>query len=684
MRRAQSLDPRHLSLPDPATIAVVGGGPAGCFFTISVLDRARQLGRQVQVLLLEKKPECRGCGEPGTAVYREGCNHCAGGISPRLIDVLHDAGIPLPEEIVAGQMRSLAIHGDWKSIELPVPEGRGMLAVFRGSRPKSRPDRQLTFDSHLLAQAVQKGAQVITAEVCRLEHGREGRAVVTFRAANAPGGREEQIEVDFVVVAAGVNSERGGGLEADSLLRCLRGIIPGFRPPQVRRTLICELQDKEETLRCLQGQVHFAQYGSRDLRIEMSSLIPKGRYLTVALIGPEVDAPHACSDRDLIERFMRLPHIQRLLPRSAAFTPACLCSPRMTVGTATRPFGERVAVIGDLAVSRLYKDGIYSAYLTASALAGAVLEDGIDAKSLRKAYWPVVRKLKIDNRYGELVFLISRFTFSRPVLSRILYQAVITERKSKPRERRRLADMLWQIASGDQPYRSIFFSMFHPLSIARIVSGGALVTARNYAIERLFGLKWESLGRYPTGVAREDVKAKRRETLGIARIELRGPTPEMERMYSIRIRAPQHGIWRELGRFGDDCEFFKPRMVRVVRTSGLANEVGSILEYVVALRCLGFRMVLETAIEDRLLVYRILDGFPRGGILVFDILPAERQTCLLSIYVAFDFPRGSGLIGKSMWRAFRALFPAFVHDVLWNQSLCKLKALVEEQEAHPR
>jgi len=31
---------------------------------------------------------------------------------------------------------------------------------------------------------------------------------------------------------------------------------------------------------------------------------------------------------------------------------------------------------------------------------------------------------------------------------------------------------------------------------------------------------------------------------------------------------------------------------------------------------------------------------------------------------------------------FRALFPSFVHDVLWNHSLCQLKDIVEASHEH--
>jgi hypothetical protein len=67
--------------------------------------------------------------------------------------------------------------------------------------------------------------------------------------------------------------------------------------------------------------------------------------------------------------------------------------------------------------------------------------------------------------------------------------------------------------------------------------------------------------------------------------------------------------------------------------------------------------------------------------LAFDIEEDESEVCLLSIIVAFDFPRGNNWLKKLAWRLFRLGFPAFIHDVLWNHALCKLKDVVEEEES---
>jgi hypothetical protein len=111
--------------------------------------------------------------------------------------------------------------------------------------------------------------------------------------------------------------------------------------------------------------------------------------------------------------------------------------------------------------------------------------------------------------------------------------------------------------------------------------------------------------------------------------------------------------------------------------SGAANELGSTVLYDVSPRCLSFRMALEKIAGAHLLMYRVQDGFARDGIFVFDSDSIGEDACTLSIYVAFDFPRGANALQRSFWRLFGLLFPGFVHDVIWNHSLCRLKHLVE-------
>jgi len=686
-----------LALPDPATVVIVGGGPAGSFLAIRLLRHARQSGRSVHVIILEKKTEI--CFySPVAFCSWEGCNYCAGGISPRLADILREEGISLPEEVIESRADEVVVHGDWKSVRLPVPEGREMLSVFRGSRPRQRAERYTNFDTFLLHTAIDEGAEVIAAEATSARYSEAGRPVVGYRTAvQGTDLPEETMEADFAVFAGGVNRSPGMDMASDPLFAELQRMIPGLRPPKVRQALISEMQAEggdPDVLLAVDGEVHFAQYGSRDLHIEMSSLIPKQNWVTVVLLGKSIDRARPSEFLEIMQQFVELPHIRRLLPPGVRLHPGCSCHPNMTVGAAREPFGPRVALAGDMAVSRLYKDGLYSAWTTSAALADCILERGIDRDSLRRWYAPVVKAFDRDNRFGEVIFLLSRWVFSHPALSRVLYQAVLTERKTTPRVRWRLATVLWQIASGDESYRRILGSMLHPASGWLILTGGLLATIRNQMTERWFGLDWRGIGRHQTGVSLEDRVRKRQELFSVLGLEAATRAPEMERAYSIRIRAGEDAIFRQLGRFGDpDREYFKPRFVGVRRTGGAPNEVGTTIRYDMgALRrrddrapsrgLLPFTVVLQRNVPGRYLLYRILDGFGRGGIFAFDVERVKAGVNLLTIYVGFDFYRGKSLLGRAGWRLYRTLFPSFAHDVLWNHSLCKIRYLAEAED-HP-
>ena len=664
---------------------VVGGGPAASFFAIRALRKARELGKTLDLIIIERKTEVCFYEPLGQRSW-EGCTYCAGGISPRLADALEENAIHLPEEIIEGRASEVIVHGDWKNIELAVPEGRSMYSAFRGSRPHQRPNRYANLDSFLLSVAEQEGARVLAAELRDIRRSSTGRPVVSYRVMAEDEDREA--EAELVVVAAGVNRKPGMDLGSDPVFAALAKVMPGLRPPKVRKAVIACMQAPEGGLRAMEGEVHFAQHGSKELAIEMCSLIPKGDFMTVVLMGKSIDRAGPPQYMQIARDYMALPHIARLLPSGARLQIGCACAPSMVVGAARHPVVDRIALVGDMAVSRLYKDGLYSAYVTGSALAECVLTEGVDRESLVRRYWPVVKDFDVDNRSGRGVFLLSRIVFSRPLLSRIVYQALVTERKTKPAQKRRMTDALWDMASGDSSYRRILRAMFHPASIESMVVGGLLVTVRNYGTEQVFGLKWGEFGRYPTGVAIEAVDDKRREISSVLGVGEPDHRPQMENMYSIRIRADAAAILRQLSKFGDaDRQYFKPRFIKVSRTEGEANEVGSVVHYQVTPSWLSFSVVLEKVVEGRYLLYRVMDGFARGGSLVFDVDPLRMGVNLLSIYVGFDFPRGRSRVGKLGWRLGRAIFPGFVHDVVWNHSLCRLKDVVESDareadEAH--
>ncbi len=661
----------RLRLTDGSKVVIIGGGPTGSFLAINLLRKAKRFGIKIEVIILEKKKTLNIHEQRSLEGHIGECNFCAGGLSPKIYEALKKMGLILPANVIMDKAFIINIFADWKTISLKVLGE--MTSVYRGSRPRGRNDRIYNFDTFLLESAVKEGARIITAEATGLRYSINNRVVVSYN------GNSQIMEADFVAFAGGVNGVVGDRLDSGKQpVSYLQNMMPGFHPPRVRKTIIFELntEDNHRLMHKIKGELYFILHGSRSLKLDMISIVPKGKYITVALIGPSIDNSTAKDNLRIINEFMRLPHIRKILPQGSKLKNICICRPNMTTGVAKNPYGDRIAVVGDMLTANLYKDGIGSAYEISAKLAEAVLTIGIDKRSLKEGYGPVIRKYQTNNALGKLVFLFIRTCFSSSLFSRIIYQAVITERKTRVRENRRLEEILWNVSSGEDTYKNIILAMFHPFVIWSIISGGLLVTLRNYFTELCFGLIWGNFARFTTGVEKEAFEAKKKaikeEFPGI----LEKGSLEFERMYSIRISAPGENIFKELGKFGDkDREYFKPKFIDVRRISGEANQPGSIVHYNIYPDLFSFNLRLLKAIPGEHICYEIMDGFGRGGILLFEIDAIKKgdevidDEYMLSIYVGFNFPR----------HLLKQLFPAFIHDVLWNYSLCQLKEVIEEE-----
>ena len=105
-------------LRDGARIGVIGGGPAGSFFTYFALEMAETAG----LLLTVDLYEARDFNRPAPI----GCNMCGGIVSETLIQNLATEGINLPGTVVQRGIDSYVLHMDEGSarIDTPVQEQR--------------------------------------------------------------------------------------------------------------------------------------------------------------------------------------------------------------------------------------------------------------------------------------------------------------------------------------------------------------------------------------------------------------------------------------------------------------------------------------------------------------------------------------------------------------------------------
>ena len=638
MHRASS---QLKSLQNNDCVAIVGGGPAGSFFAIHLLREARRLNRRIDVVIVEK----RGPIELGPNGYQSrGCSFCAGVISPRLNEILKEHDLVVPDEIIQGRFDYVWIQGQWKNFRLRVPKDMQMYSVFRGSLPSRRSGRPGGFDGFLLGEAVKEGARILYGEVDAIAYTATGMPSLTVRTQS---GERVSVDASFVSIATGINAHCGSDYRDDTLIASVRRLNPAFVPGKSRKAFIFELDVGEDYLeRNLRREVYFIEYGSKHLALEHTALVPKGRFLTIAMIGKCVD--EAVLPRDsqkIIHDFLTLPQIDHILPGIEAAPLACACAPRMTVTTARSPFGDRFAIIGDAVGSRLYKDGMFSAHMTASRLAQTVLHDGIDKQALAREYGKAIKWLAADNRFGRMVFGASRVAFTRPVVGRIVYQAFATECKVRDEGSRPLSVVLWKIASGTADYREVFREMCG-YGVLRSLLVGAAVTLRNVAFEGIFGLKWGEYGRYPTVVLKEKREAFKERLASSLGTEL-GESPDFERMYVIKIRGSEEEIMEELAKFGHpNARFLNLRFVEVRRIQGVPNQVGSVIRYRIPLVGLGAELRLTKRVGFETLLYQLDERLADHGKLIFNVAPTKDGNSRLSIYAAFDYKKGNGCRGS--------------------------------------
>lgn len=705
---------------------VLGGGPAGAFFAIHLLRDARKADLDITVTIIDERVIIELDGSIQTF---KGCNFCAGVISPRLQAALAECDIVLPQEVVAESFSHIWIHGFWKNFPLRVPMGQKLFSVFRGNLPPGREKMpqglSRGFDEFILQKAVGEGAKVIGGEVLEIHD-----SSPPFRNKKHLGIKNNMgclginkpclsiktslgdflsIESEFVCICTGVNHNREKNKE-NSFWKSYRQINPLFTPPVTNAALIFELKPGREYLKkYMDRELYIIISGAGSLHLDHVALIPKGEYLTVALAGKSVDKALSPEETDeIIQSFFSLPHIQTILPHisikatypagqnhenpenkilgiSEVFPSsgtlitipvACKCNPHMAVTPAKEPFSDRIAMAGDSLGSRIYRDGLFSAFISARALAGTIIHKGVDKKSLSQGYGWVLKWLERDNFHGRLVMGATQTILSSPLLSRILYQAFATEMKFKEKNKWPLGSVLWKVGSGGADYRDICRDIFSPAVFFSILTG-IHKTIRNILTEIFFGLSWGNRGRYPTVIIKEKrdyFKKSIAEPLGI---EL-DASPEMERMYAIKIRASAGRIFQELSKFGHpEGKFLKLRFVAVTNLTGKSLRQGAVVRYRLKGLPISMDIRLVKVLPGKALLYEPAELFTKRGKLIFDIAPTRDGNHRLIIYTAFNFQKGKTFFGRLFWTVFKHLFPDYAHDVVWNHAICTIKGEAE-------
>lgn len=431
-----------VTLDDGSRVGVIGGGPAGSLFAYFLLTFAERMDLGLAVDIYEP----RDFSKPGPG----GCNMCGGIVSESLVQALAVEGIDLPTTVVQRGIDSYVLHTADSSVRIDTPlREKRIAAVHRGGGPRDEEEVDWGgLDGHLLNLAQGLGANVIPARVGEAAW-EEGRPQVRLKDASQ--------RYDLLVGATGVNSS---GWEL------FEGLGLAYERPKTTKAYITELNLGAEAI-----AQHFGNSMHIFLldvpRLDCAAIIPKGRFLTVCLLGQDID-------RELIGAFFESAPVRRCFP--TGWDPAegaCHCSPKINIREAARPFGDRVVLVGDCGVTRLYKDGIGAAYRTAKAAARTAVFSGVSAADFEKHYWPVYRSIAGDNRFGRLTFGVVHWIKALGPLVRGTVKMARREQTS-PGAARRMSIVLWDMFTGSAPYRDTFFSTLNPRFLGRFAWESAL------------------------------------------------------------------------------------------------------------------------------------------------------------------------------------------------------------------
>ncbi|HEX6304254.1 MAG TPA: NAD(P)/FAD-dependent oxidoreductase [Anaerolineales bacterium] len=403
-----------LNIEQDDRVCIVGGGPAGSFAAMHLLRLARAHQLDLEVLVFEP----RNFTQPGPG----GCNRCAGILSSRLLRALESLDLALPKEVVQAELHAYSAHLDGEVLRIQQPDPqRQIVSVYRGGGPRMlQGEPMASFDGFLLQRACEMGAQHVPSRVRKVVL-EEGQPVVHTARDRFPAA--------LVVVATGVNSRAPLSEEFD------------YQAPRT------EIMAQDEMPRPPDWPTDtVSAYFQEPPGLVFGALIPKGDYVNVSLLGKGFTI-------DTINNFIEAQGLESNYFSSTSSL--CGCTPRIAVRAAHQYFGDRWVAVGDAAATRLYKDGVGSAFFTSRAAMQAAIHYGISKRSFKHAYAPHCRRVAQDNLYGRLLFRFWHLTLKQPRLLRA-WKDTIHRESDMPAEQRVHTRVLWGMFTGDEPYRDLF------------------------------------------------------------------------------------------------------------------------------------------------------------------------------------------------------------------------------------
>jgi flavin-dependent dehydrogenase len=416
----------NIELHDGADIAVAGGGPTGSFFSIFALKLAKMIGKELNITIYDPKDFTRE--GPG------GCNRCGGVISELLVQTLALEGINLPDSVVQRGINSYKLYTRLGEAFISAPAHENRIAtVYRGGGPKGTiGSGKKSFDKFLLELAVSEGAKHEPVKIDRIEY-RNKRPLLY--------AKDKKIsEPDLLVGAVGVNS---------SSIKLFEGMGFGYMKPETAVMAMSEIGfDRTVISKHFNSAIHLFLIPIKG--IKFAAIIPKGTYITVCIMGKDMEA-------DVMKNFLDNIIVHNALPRGVNIKLGCNCMPRMNIKAPKTGFDDRVVMCGDAGSTRLFKDGIGAAYVMGKAAAKTAVLNGVGKGDFQRHYLPVYKDIIMDNRFGSFLFYITDFYREKGFLTRGMLEMLRSEQSSS-NDYKILSSILWGLFTGNERYKNLFGS----------------------------------------------------------------------------------------------------------------------------------------------------------------------------------------------------------------------------------